>query len=125
MVANGQLEKPKSTVELKFQVDHIELHEIFIVMEKITSPLNGFSYLHRINAILGMRQGMPIFLIFSCNQKLHNTFIPTLWNLYASGRMSKTQSLSDNSSYYIHNSTVTVLSLVYLNLGMSLLRTAV
>ena len=32
MVANGQLETPKSTVELKFEVGDIELHEIFIVM---------------------------------------------------------------------------------------------
>ena len=32
MVANGQLETPKSTVELKFEVGDIEFHEIFIVM---------------------------------------------------------------------------------------------
>ena len=30
MVANGQLETPKSTVELKFEVGDIEFHEIFI-----------------------------------------------------------------------------------------------
>ena len=33
MVANGQLETPKSTVELKFEVGDIEFHEIFKVME--------------------------------------------------------------------------------------------
>ena len=32
MVANGDLENPKSTVELKFEVGDIEFHEIFIVM---------------------------------------------------------------------------------------------
>ena len=33
MVANGQLETPKSTVELKFEVGDIEFHEIFIVIK--------------------------------------------------------------------------------------------
>ena len=32
MVANGQLETPKSTIELKLEVGDIEFHEIFIVM---------------------------------------------------------------------------------------------
>ena len=41
MVANGQLETLKSTVELKFEVGDIEFHKIFIVMEKLTSPLIG------------------------------------------------------------------------------------
>ena len=35
MVANGQLETPKSTVELKFEIGDIEFHEIFIFMEKL------------------------------------------------------------------------------------------
>ena len=61
MVANGQLETPKSTVELKFEVGDIEFHEIFIVMEKLTSPLIGLSFLQRNNTILDMRQ---IFLSF-------------------------------------------------------------
>ena len=38
MVANGDLETPKSTVELKFEVGDIEFHEIFIVMGKFSSP---------------------------------------------------------------------------------------
>ena len=36
MVDNGQLETPKSTVELKFEVGDIGFHEKFIVMEKLT-----------------------------------------------------------------------------------------
>ena len=36
LVANGQLETPKSTVELKFEVGDFEFHEIFIVLEKLT-----------------------------------------------------------------------------------------
>ena len=41
MVANTQLENPKSTVELKFKVGNIGSREVFIVMEKHTSPLVG------------------------------------------------------------------------------------
>ena len=41
MVANGQLETPKSRVELKFEIGDIDFHEIFIVMEKLTSPLKN------------------------------------------------------------------------------------
>ena len=37
MVANGQLENPKSTVEFKFEVGDIDFHVIFIVKEKLTS----------------------------------------------------------------------------------------
>ena len=65
MVANGQLETPKSTVELKFEVGDIEFHEIFIVMEKLTSPLIGLSFLQRNNTILDMRQGVLNFPFFS------------------------------------------------------------
>ena len=69
MVANGQLENPKSTVELKFEVGDIEFHEIFIVMEKLTSPLFGLSYLQRNNTILDMRQGFLTFPFFSMQLK--------------------------------------------------------
>ena len=41
MVANAQLETPKSTVELKFEVGEFEFLEMFIVMEKLTSPCQG------------------------------------------------------------------------------------
>ena len=69
MVANGQLETPKNTVELKFEVGDIEFHGIFIVMEKLTSPLIGLSFLQRNNTILDMRQGVLIFLFFSMQLK--------------------------------------------------------
>ena len=39
MVANCDLETTKSTVELKFEVGDTEFHEIFIVMEKLSSPI--------------------------------------------------------------------------------------
>ena len=69
MVANGQLETPKSTVELKFEVGDIEFHETFFVMEKLTSPLIGLSFLKRNNTILDMRQGVLNFPFFSMQLK--------------------------------------------------------
>ena len=63
MVANGQLETPKSTVELKFEVGDIEFHEIFIVMEKLTSPLIGLLFLQR-NNNPGHASGSPKFPVF-------------------------------------------------------------
>ena len=69
MVASEQLETPKSTVELKFEVGDIEFHEIFIVMEKLTSPLIGLSFLQRNNTILDMRQGVLNFPLFSMQLK--------------------------------------------------------
>ena len=68
IVANGQLER-KSTVELKFEVGDIEFHEKFIVMEKLTSPLIGLSFLQRNNTILEMRQGVLNFPFFSMQLK--------------------------------------------------------
>ena len=69
VVANGQLETPKSTVELKFEFGDIEFHETFIVMEKLTSPLIGLSFLQRNNTILDMRQGVLNFPFFSMQLK--------------------------------------------------------
>ena len=69
MVANGQLETPKSTVELKFEVGDIDFHETFIVMEKRTSPLFGHSFLQRSNTILDMRQGISNYPFFSMHLK--------------------------------------------------------
>ena len=69
MVANGQLETPKCTVELKFEDGDIDFHEIFIVMEKLTSPLIGLSFLQRNNTILDMRRRILNFPFFSMQLK--------------------------------------------------------
>ena len=69
MVANGQLEDPKSTVELKFEVEDIDFDENFIVMEKLLSPLSGLSILQRNITILDMRQGISNFPFFSMQLK--------------------------------------------------------
>ena len=68
MVAIGQLENSKSTVELKFEVGDIDFHEIFIVMQKPTSPSIGLSFLQRNNTILEMRQGVFNFPFFDATK---------------------------------------------------------
>ena len=70
MVANGQLGNPKSTVELKFEFGDIDFHEIFIVMEELTSPLYGLSFLQRNNINLDMRQGVLNYPFFSIQLKI-------------------------------------------------------
>ena len=69
MVANGNLETLKSTVELKFEVGDIEFHEIFIVMEKLFSPIIGLMFLQRNHTVLDMRQGILNFPFFSMQLK--------------------------------------------------------
>ena len=69
MVANGDLETPKSTVELKFEVGDIEFHEIFIVMEKLSSSIIGLMFLQRNHTVLDMRQGILNFPFFSMQLK--------------------------------------------------------
>ena len=69
MVANGALETPKSTVEIKFEVGDIEFHEIFIVMEKLSSPIIGLMFIQRNHTVLDMRQGILNFRYFSMQLK--------------------------------------------------------
>ena len=68
MVANGDIETPKKTVELKFEVWDIEFNEIFIVMEKLSSPITGLFFLQTNHTVVDMRQKILNFLMFSwCN----------------------------------------------------------
>ena len=111
MVANGQLETPKSTVELKFEVGDIEFHEIFIVMEKLTSPLIGLSFLQRNNTILDMRQGVLNFPFFSmqlktADQKYTNVMEPICIREDATIPPNGRQSVLMASQLY-ENTTVT------------------
>ena len=61
MVANGDLETPKCTVGLKIEVRYIEFHEIFKVMEKLSSPIIGLMFLQRNYTNLDMLQGILNF----------------------------------------------------------------
>ena len=47
MATIGQLETPKSTVELKFEIEDIELHGIFKIIEKLTGPIFGLMFFQR------------------------------------------------------------------------------
>ena len=83
MVPNGDLETPKSTVELKFEVGDIEFHEIFIVMEKLSSPIIGLMFLQRNHTVLDMRQGILNFpfssmLLKTADHKYTNVMEPIL-----------------------------------------------
>ena len=69
MVANGQLDSPKRTIELKFEVGDIEFHEIFIVMEHLTGPIIGLMFLQRNHTVVDMRQGILNFPFFSMQLK--------------------------------------------------------
>ena len=67
LVANGDLETPKSTVEQKLEVGDIEFLEIFIVMEKLS--IIGLMFLQRNHTVLDMRQGILNFPFFSMQLK--------------------------------------------------------
>ena len=69
MVANGQLETPNATVELKFEAADIEFHEIFIVMDNLTGPIIGLMFLQRNHTVLNMRQKKLNFTYFSMQLK--------------------------------------------------------
>ena len=72
LVANGQLETPKSTIELKFEVGDIEFHEIFMVMENLTVPIIGMMFLQRNHTVLDMRQGILRFPFLSMQLETTN-----------------------------------------------------
>ena len=56
MVANGDFETAKSTVEFKFEVGDIEFQEILLVLEKLSSPIIRLMFLQRNHTVLDMRQ---------------------------------------------------------------------
>ena len=64
-VANGHLETPKATVEIKIEVEDIEFHDIFLVMNNLTGPIIGLMFSQRNHTVLDMRQGILSFPYFS------------------------------------------------------------
>ena len=83
MVANGQLETPKSPIVLKFEVGNIEFHEIFIVMVHLTGSNFGLMFLQRNHTVLAMRQRILNFPFFSmqlktADHKYSNVLAPIL-----------------------------------------------
>ena len=69
MVANGHLETPENTIELKFEIGDIEFHEFFIVMENLRGPTLGLMFLQRNHTVPEMRQGILNFPFFSMQLK--------------------------------------------------------
>ena len=69
MVSNGQLETPKSSIELRFEVGDIEFHKIFIVMENLTRPIVDLMCFQRNHAVLDLRQGILSFPFLSMQFK--------------------------------------------------------
>ena len=78
MVANGQLEAPIATVEMQFEVSDLKFREKFIVMTNLTSPLIGLLFLQRNSTILGMRQGILNFPVFSMQLKNEDRTNPNI-----------------------------------------------
>ena len=73
-VANEDLETPKSTVEFEFEEGDIEFHEIIIVMEKLSSPINSLMFLQRNHTVLDI-------INFPCfSMKRLTTSTQTSWN---------------------------------------------
>ena len=65
-------------VELKFCVGDIELHEIFIVLEKLTRLIIDLMFLQRNHTVVDMRQGFLNFPYFSMQLK---TVDHKYWNV--------------------------------------------
>ena len=65
LVANGQLETPKKTIELKFEVGDKEFHEVFKVLEILTGRIIGLKFLQNNHTVVNLRQGIFNFPFFS------------------------------------------------------------
>ena len=83
MVANGQLETPKSTTEKNLRFWDIKIHEIFIVMQKRTGAITGLIILQKNLTVLDTRQGILNFPYFSlqlgtADHKYSNVMEPIL-----------------------------------------------
>ena len=60
-VANGQLEKPLSTVTLKFEIGDNSFAEHFVVMKKLTGPIIGLHFMRNNSVVIDMTHGLIHF----------------------------------------------------------------
>ena len=60
-VANGQLEKPLSTVTLKIEIGHNSFAEHFVVMKKLTRPIFGLHFMRKNSVLIGTTHGLKHF----------------------------------------------------------------
>ena len=61
-VANGQLEKPVSTATLKFDIGDNTFAEHFVIMKKLTGPINWFHFMRNNGVIIDTTHGLKHFL---------------------------------------------------------------
>ena len=60
-VANGQLEKPLSTVTQKFEIGDNSLAEHFVVMKKLTGPIFGLHFMRNNSVVIDTTHGLIHF----------------------------------------------------------------
>ena len=60
-VANGQLEKPLSTATLKFEIGDNSVAEHFVVMQKLTRPINGLHFMRNNSVVIDTTHGLIHF----------------------------------------------------------------
>ena len=60
-VANGQLEKPLATATLKFEIGDNSFAEHFVVMKKLTGPINGLHFLRNSSVVIDTIHGLIHF----------------------------------------------------------------
>ena len=114
VVGNGQLETPKSTIELKFEVGDIEFHEIFIVMENLTGPIIGLMFLQRNHTVLDMRQEILNFPFFSmqlktADHRYSNVLEPIINPIEVTNPPNDRVLIRSNSLFYPENAVTGIL----------------
>ena len=60
-VANGQLEKPLSTATLKLEIGDNSFAEHFVVMKKLTGPINGLHFMRNNSVVINTTHGLIHF----------------------------------------------------------------
>ena len=60
-VANGQLEKPLATATIKFEIGYNTFDEDFVVMSKVTGPINGLHFMRNNRVVIGTTHGLKHF----------------------------------------------------------------
>ena len=60
-VANGQLEKPLTTATLKIEIGDNSFAEHFVVMKKLTGPINGLDFMRNNSVVIDTTHGLIHF----------------------------------------------------------------
>ena len=76
-VANGQLEKPLSTATLKFENVYKSFAEHFVVMKKLTGPINGLHFMRNNSVVIDTTHGLIHFLHLTMQVKTASSEITT------------------------------------------------